>query len=64
MTWASPPLKAWLVSSQVENGSYRHSALTEVAESRANGLAALTDLAREAHRDTLQRLERLVRDLA
>jgi hypothetical protein len=60
MTWASPPLQAWLVSSEIANGTYSHAALTEIVDFRADGLVALTTLAQEAHRDAQQRLERLI----
>jgi hypothetical protein len=60
MTWASPPLQAWLVASEVANGTYTHATLTEVPDFRDDGLAALATLAQAAHRDTQQRLQRLV----
>lgn len=56
---ASPDLQRWLVASRNSSGTYRHLRLNEDREARAAGLKALGRLVREAHRDALERLERL-----
>ena len=60
MTWRSDDFRDWFVAERVVNGSYRHSTLTEAADARAAGLAELTRLVSEAHRDARERLDELM----
>jgi hypothetical protein len=60
MSLRSPALQTWLNPDAVGDSSYRHSLLREVSAERAAGLQALADLVVEAHRDSRERLERLV----
>ncbi len=60
MRWISAPLVEWLRPQRAVNGTYRHVLLSEDPESRADGLASLTTVVAEAHRDARERLERLI----
>lgn len=60
MRWISEPFQAWLRPIESVADTYRHTRLSEEARHRDGGLAALAELAAEAHRDARERLERLV----
>lgn len=57
--WVSTELVAWLKVSATGAGEYSHLLLAEEPPRRDDGLRALAELVREAHRDARERLEDL-----
>jgi hypothetical protein len=58
--WRRNEIRAWLASTETANPPYVHTLLAEESTERAQGLAALGELAQEAHDDARRRVERLL----